>query len=182
MTILVIAEVRWGYMHHRKKGILRRLPKDWQIVYVEPLKLGKKIAWYRDENVRVRSIFCYKKGLDKLFDLVLVRRVVSALNYAFVRVCCLRHGAPADVVVVSNYGVFDLQRLRALGRRVVVDLNDIPRGFGLADWVEAAFHRTIEGADRIVVAAPEWRSFRDDAVYIGNGVDFEAFNLHRHHR
>ena len=169
-------------MHHRKRGILSRLPKDWQIIYLEPFRLGTKWSWYEDENVKVRSLFCYKKGLDKLFVFVVVRRLVAAINYLFIKFLILRPDAGrADVVIVSNYGVFHPRRFRKFAPELVVDINDIPAGFGVPDWVENYFNETVRAADKVIVSSKEWQRYRSDAVYIGNGVDFEAFNIHRRH-
>ncbi len=167
-------------MHHRKRGILSRLPKNWQIIYVEPFRLGSKWSWYKDENVKVRTIFCYKKGLDKLFNFVLARRLIAAVNYLFIKFLILRPFAGcADIALVSNYGIFTPRVFRKFALRLVVDINDIPVGFGVPDWVEDNFNETVKLADKVIVSSKEWQRYRQDAVYIGNGVDFEAFNLHR---
>lgn len=172
--------MQWNYMHHRKRGILSRLPHDWQIIYVEPFRLGTKWSWYEDKNVKVRSIFCYKKGLDKLFDFVVVRRLAAAINYIFIKLFVLRpYAGRADVAIVSNYGVFHPRRFRKFAPKLVVDINDIPAGFGMPDWVENNFNETVRAADKVIVSSKEWQRYRPDAVYIGNGVDFEAFNIHR---
>lgn len=169
-------------MYHRKRALIRRLPKNCDITYYEPFRLGKKWSWYQDGNIKVRTIFCYKKGLDKLFGFLLVRRIVSSFNFAFVRAGILLSRRRADVAIVSNHCVFDLRRLRLLASRVVVDINDIPGGFGVPDWVESNFLETVEGADKVIVAAREWKRFREDAIFIPNGVEYETFNLRRHNR
>lgn len=167
-------------MHHRKRGILSRLPNNWEIYYIEPFRLGTKWSWYEDKNVKVRSIFCYKKGLDKLFNFVLVRRFVAAANALFIKFFVVRSlGGPADVAIVSNYGIFHPRVFGKFAHKLVVDINDIPAGFGVPDWVENNFNQTVKAADKVIVSSKEWQRYRQDAVFIGNGVDFEAFNIHR---
>lgn len=169
-------------MHHRKRGILSRLPHDWQIIYIEPFRLGTKWSWYEEKNVNVRTIFCYKKGLDKLFNMVLARRLLAAINFLFIKFLLFQSfRGRADVAIVSNYGVFAPRLFRKFASKLVVDINDIPAGFGVPDWFEDRFRETVEVADQVIVASKEWQRYRQDARYIGNGVDFEAFNIHRRH-
>ncbi|MCX5800928.1 MAG: glycosyltransferase [Candidatus Eisenbacteria bacterium] len=186
--LLVFSEVKWNYMRTRKRFILSRFPKDWRILFFEPISssVSNNFLPKRDGNVIYVSTPILKpqtesKIYNRLIERKIFRDLLGLFVLTWVRVVMWFLGvrADADVLISSIYFVPVVRRLRS--SFVCYDCNDDPTVFpGVRDWSREYFRRLCRRADVIVACS---QSLADrvgsfcgkTAIVIGNGVDYDLF-------
>jgi hypothetical protein len=188
MDLLVFSEVKWNYMRTRKRFILSQFPKDWRILFFEPISFSvpNKLFPRRDGNVIYLSTPVLKphtesKIYNGLIEIKTFRNLLGVLIFLWVRIAMLFLRVRTDVsVLVSNiYFVPAVENLRS--RFVCYDCNDDPTIFpGVREWSLEYFRRLCHRANVIVACSQSLgervSSFCGKrAIVIGNGVDYERF-------
>lgn len=181
MKLLFLSEIQWLSQPSRKHQFIRRLPADWEILFVSPinytrdenrLRLGRARA---QANVRHVSI-----PLPKPDSPLPGARVMSGVLWWLGRnrIESLARGFRPDAVVCSNIWAASLVPwFRARGVPVVYDCNDYhPRFF--PRWrapAEQAFASLVAEADEVVASSSYLREMCGRGVVIGNGADLDTF-------
>ncbi|MFH1502422.1 MAG: glycosyltransferase [Candidatus Eisenbacteria bacterium] len=181
VRLLYVSEVQWLSQVSRKHLIIRRLPKDWDVLFVSPLNAVRSENSLRprsDEtypNVRYASLplpkpdsgIAFVRGLTRPLAAVGTRRL-AWLARSFrpnVIVCSYLWAAPA------------VPAFRARGIPVVYDLNDLHPEFYPKRRREAdeMFRSMLSSVDEVVSSSDYLRDVARRGVVIGNGVDLDAF-------
>jgi glycosyltransferase involved in cell wall biosynthesis len=193
MQVIVCSDVQWHFVRTRKQQIVRRLPADWSILFLQVYKRGRSNAWRprREGNVTYVTIPVFKHIPDPLLRWVQDRGIVRAMwNLVLAlwvwwvrRITGFGGGSAALYVSNIYYG----RALRWMRRAAMIyDCNDNHLAFpGTPAWARGYFERVVRTADAVVVSAPILRELieplRQDAIVeIGNGVDFELFDAAYH--
>ncbi|MBN1504038.1 MAG: glycosyltransferase, partial [Candidatus Eisenbacteria bacterium] len=184
----VLSEVKWNYMRTRKRFLISQFPRDWRVVFFEPVSstVGNNFRPRRDGNVVYLSTPVLKPHTEsalynRLIQMRWVRNLLGSLTAAWVRVAMLLLGVRSDVtVLISN--VYFAPVVEGLPSSFVCyDCNDDPTVFpGVPEWSREGFLRLLRRAD-VVVACSDGLAARvsaacgKKAVVIGNGVDYDVF-------
>lgn len=188
MDLLVLSEVKWNYMRTRKRFILSQFPKDWRILFFEPISfsVSNNLLPRRDGNVIYVSTPVLKPHTEselynKLIEIKIFRRLLGVLIVLWVRIAmlCLRVRTDVSVLVSNIYFVPAVESLTSCF--VCYDCNDDPTIFpGVREWSLEYFRRLCYRAN-VIVACSESLGERVSsfcgkrAIVIGNGVDYERF-------
>lgn len=189
MDLVVLSEVKWKYMRTRKRFLITHFPRDWRILFLEPISAAVQNNFWprRDGNVLYMSTPVLKPHTEsrlynRLVRLSAVRGLMGVLAVLWVRTAMLLLGVRADVrVLVSN--VYFAPVVENLRRSFVCyDCNDDPTVFpNVPEWSVHSFRRLCRRAD-VIVACSESLGERVHSVcgkrplVIGNGVDYELFS------
>jgi glycosyltransferase involved in cell wall biosynthesis len=188
MDLVVFSEVKWNYMRTRKRFILSQFPKDWRILFFEPISfsVSNRLFPRRDGNVIYVSTPVLKphtesRAYNRLIEIKIFRNLLGVLIVLWVRIAMLFLRVRPDVgVLVSNiYFVPAVENLRSCF--VCYDCNDDPTIFpGVKEWSLEYFRRLCHRANVIVACSQSLgkrvSSFCGKrAIVIGNGVDYERF-------
>ncbi len=188
MQVLFLSEIKWRYLRTRKQQIVRRFPKDWQILFVEPYTVGRENRFrpQREENITYLTVPYFKnfpqRWLQRLLRLAVVRGAVTFVSALWLRLVLWRTGfRRPDVVLVSNIYYAQIIRMLLAGRPVIYDCNDDHLSFPLTPkWARKYFLSLCRRANRIVCSSQALRETipderRHKIALIGNGVDTSLF-------
>ena len=189
MDLVVLSEVKWNYMRTRKRFLISQFPRDWRVIFFEPVSstVGNNFRPRRDGNVLYLSTPVLKPRTESpLYNEMIrrrwVRNLLGSLAAAWVRVAMLllRVRSDATVLISNIYFTPVVEGLTA--SFVCYDCNDDPTVFpGVPEWSRECFLRLLRRAD-VVVACSDGLAARvsaasgKQAVVIGNGVDYELFS------
>jgi len=189
MKILFLAEIKWRYLRTRKQQILRRFPKDWQILFIEPYAVGKdnRFRPQREENIVYLTVPYFKnfpqRWLQCLLQVSLVRGVVIVLNALWLSSILRSTGfRRPEIVMVSNIYYAPILRLLLRNRPVIYECNDDHLSFPLTPvWAKNYFLSLCRRAERITCSSQALCEIippaaREKTVLIGNGVDISLFS------
>jgi len=188
MQVIVCSDVQWHFVRTRKQQIVRRLPADWSILFLQVYKRGRPNAWRprREGNVTYVTIPVFKHIPNPLLRWVQDRGIVRAAWSLVLAVWvwwvrrATGFGAGAALYVSNIYYARVLRWMRRAA--MIYDCNDNHLAFpGTPTWARGYFERVVRTADAVVVSAPILRELiepvrRDGIVEIGNGVDFDLFD------
>jgi glycosyltransferase involved in cell wall biosynthesis len=188
MDLLVLAEVKWNYMRTRKRFMLSQFPKDWRILFFEPISfsVSNNLFPRRDGNVIYVSTPVLKPHTEsriynKLIEVKALRDSLGVFTLLWVRLVMLFLKVRTDVSVLIS-GVYFAPVVENLKSSFVCyDCNDDPTVFpGVKEWSLEYFRRLCRRADVIVTCSESLgervSSFcRKRTTVIGNGVDYELF-------
>ena len=181
MRVLYISEVQWLSQASRKHHMVRRFPRDWEVVFLSPInaKRGENSfrlkADTRHANVRFLSL-----ALPKPDSTLAVARILSEA-FSSVGMHGLRSTMDSfepDVIVTSYIWAFPvLPHARSRRIPVVYDCNDLHPDFYPARAAEAeeAFRTLVRSADEVVASSARLKEICGRGVVIGNGVDLDLF-------
>jgi glycosyltransferase involved in cell wall biosynthesis len=188
LKLLFLSEIKWRYLRTRKQQILRRFPKDWQILFVEPYTVGRENRFrpQREENITYLTVPYFKnfpqRWLQRLLSFAIVRGVVIIVNALWLGIVLRATGfRRPEVVMVSNIYYARIIRWLFAGRPVIYDCNDDHLSFPLTPkWARGYFLSLCRRADRIVCSSQALREIipsenRHKITLIGNGVDTALF-------
>ncbi|MBD3349818.1 MAG: glycosyltransferase, partial [Candidatus Eisenbacteria bacterium] len=181
VRVLYISEVQWLSQVSRKHLIVRRLPRDWDILFVSPANAARGENSLRlrtdptQSNVRFVSLPLPKPDSR----IPLVRALTGPLStFGTNRLVNVARSFDPDVLVCSYlWGADAAAELRAGGRPLVYDLNDLHTSFYPDRPLEAEelFRRLLETSDEVVSSSEHLREVAGRGVVIGNGVDLDTF-------
>lgn len=186
--LIWFSEIRWDFLVTRKQQILSRFPRNWKILFVEPIVIGKRIHFFpvRRGNVIVVSI-PYIRGSGnklvlKMLNMGSVRAVVSAVGETILRFWLLVLGFSGKDRVIGLSSVHWGRFASKLPAKVkFYDCNDDHLKFAentvwgvryLRDFLRTASFMTYvsqELNDMVQSLYPV------EAYFIGNGVDYAHF-------
>ncbi len=188
MKILFLSEIKWRYLRTRKQQIVRRFPRDWQILFVEPYTVGRenRFRLQREGNLSHLTVPYFKnfpqRWLQRLLSLAVVRGVVTLVSAAWLWIILRTKGfSRPDVVLVSNIYYANIMHFFLPDRPVIYDCNDDHLSFPLTPkWARKYFLSLCRRADRIVCSSQALREIipsehRHKIAMIGNGVDTSLF-------
>jgi len=185
VKVLYLSEIQWLSQVSRKHLIVRRFPRDWEVLFLSPLNLKadeNSFVTRRDAacpNVRYRSLALPKPDARS----ALLRSLSPALGVlGRAIVGRLAGGFAPDVAVCSNIWMAPAASdLRARGVPVVYDLNDLHTEFYPAcrERAEAMFRRLVGLASEVVASSEHLHRVAGRGVVIGNGVDLDTFDGRR---
>jgi glycosyltransferase involved in cell wall biosynthesis len=187
MKLVWFSEIKWTYLRTRKQQLLRRLPPDWSILFIEPYVRNRdNTRSPRTEGRVTYATIPFMKStpsrlLNHLQSIGVVRSLWERLTFRRVGRLLRETGFDRpDVVCTSN--IFYANIIRRLRPPLVVyDLNDYPLGFvNHLPSAPAYFERTLQVADRVVTTSATQMEFvrpfrREGCAIIGNGVDYSLF-------
>jgi teichuronic acid biosynthesis glycosyltransferase TuaH len=185
VRVLYISEVQWLSQVSRKHLIVRRLPRDWKVLFISPLNTA------RDENsFATRTDAVYRNVTYTSLPLpkpdsgfALVRALTGPLTAVGTRMLLRSAAAFEPDVVVCSYlwGAPAAARLHDRGIPLVYDQNDLHTSFYPARPLEAEemFRKLLEEADEVVSSSSHLREIAGRGVVIGNGVDLNTFTGRR---
>jgi glycosyltransferase involved in cell wall biosynthesis len=181
MKVLFISEVQWLSQVSRKHQLVRRLPDDWDVLFVSPINANAGENSFRErvdtECPRVRYASLPLPKPDS--GIALVRALTGALGAVGGRALVSRARTFRPDVVVCSYiwAARALPALSELGVPVVYDCNDLHTEFypHCPEAAERAFRSLIAGAAEVVSSSERLREVCGRGLVIGNGVDLEAF-------
>ncbi len=181
VRILYVSEIQWLSQVSRKQLIVRRLPDDWDVLFVSPMNTaaGENSMTTRIDpthpNVRYASLPLPKpdsrlplvRALTPLLEVTGTRRLVGVA----------RSFRPDAVVCSYLWAAPALRAFKSMGAHVIYDLNDLhPTFYPLRrQEADAMFGRLIGEADEVVCSSSHLRDVAGRGVVIGNGVDLETF-------
>ena len=181
MRVLYISEVQWLSQVSRKHHMVRRFPRDWEVIFLSPINAKRGESSFRlrtdphQPNVRFLSL-----ALPKPDSTLAAARALSE-TFSFVGMRGLRSTMDSfepDIIVTSYIWASPvLPHARARGIPVVYDCNDLHPDFYPARAAEAeeAFRALIRSADEVVASSTRLRDICGRGVVIGNGVDLDVF-------
>jgi glycosyltransferase involved in cell wall biosynthesis len=180
-----LAEVPWQGLPQRHHHLVRRLQRDWQILFVEPAPSGRlpRAGIARLDGIAVAQVVPITNAKSRAIRAILkprlmrqlARRIAVAQVGAHVKRIGWRLTDTDRTVVCSNvYLAGVLDRLRPA--RVVADISDDPRHFpDEPAWVTACLADLVRSADVITTSSTvlfdEIGAFGAARVeYLPNGV------------
>jgi glycosyltransferase involved in cell wall biosynthesis len=168
--------------------MVRRFPKDWQILFVEPYTVGRENRFSRrqENNVLYITVPYFKNfpqsWLQKLLNFSLIRAGVILASACWLWVVLQTTGfRRPQVLVASNIYYAPIVRLLFKKTPVIYDCNDDHRAFPMTpSWVGGYFLSLCGRADRIVCSSQALKKNVPDehqakVLLIGNGVDVSLF-------
>jgi len=181
VRILYVSEVQWLSQVSRKHQFVRRMPRNWDILFLAPVNArpGENSLITRldaaNPNVRFRSLL-----LPKPDAATPLARAVSQIGsgVGFAGLGRAMSGFRPDVLVTSYiWGVPALRRAKALGIPVVYDCNDLHPDFYPRHAVAAehTFRQVIELAAEVVSSSQRLKDICGRGVVVGNGADLATF-------
>lgn len=181
MRILYVSEVQWLSQVSRKHLVIRRLPDDWEIMFVSPVNAaaGENNFRTRADDTR-RNVKFVSLPLPKPDSRsALIRALTPVLAATGTRrLAAIARAFRPDVVVCSYlWAAPAVGEFRAMGIPVVYDLNDLHPSFypHRRDEASAMFHRLLDEVDEVVSSSVHLREVAGRGVVIGNGVDLDTF-------
>jgi len=188
MKILFLSEIKWGYLRTRKQQLVRRFPKDWRILFVEPYTVGRENYFQsqHEGNVTYLTVPYFKnfpqRWLQRLLSFAAIRGAITLANAIWLKIVLLQTGFyRPNIVLVSNIYYADIIRLLFSKRPVIYDCNDDHLSFPLTPkWAKNYFLRLCRRANRIACSSQALRenippAHQNKIVMIGNGVDTALF-------
>ncbi len=188
MKIVCFSEIQWRYVRTRKQQILSRFPADRDILFLSTVVRGRKSNFRpeRDGNVVHACVPVLKnfpqKWVRALFSFPPARFLWNAMLFVWLKVLLRATGFHSSdrVFYVSN--VYYATILPLLSRKLMLyDCNDDPLSFpNVPGWVSGCFGRVARDADVVTAVSAGLiekleEAGAEDAVLLGNGVDYEMF-------
>jgi len=181
VRVLYVSEIQWLSQVSRKHLLVRRLPAEWEVLFVSPMNARARensVLTRRDParpTLRYRSLPLPKpdSGSAALRSLTPALALLGHWLLAGV----VRRFRP-DVVVCSYIWAAPLaEELVNRAVPVVYDLNDLHPEFYPARREEASgmFRRLVTAATEVVASSQRLREAAGRGVVIGNGVDLDTF-------
>lgn len=181
MRVLYISEVQWLSPISRKHQMVRRFPRDWEIMFISPINSSASDNSFKEREERVPAHVRYVSiplpKPDSHIPLVrsLTRCLTAVGHHRILR--AVKAFGP-DVVVCSYIWaaplVSDIQRM---GIPVIYDCNDLHPQFYhcCREEAEEMFRVMISAVDEIVSSSEYLRDECGRGLLIGNGVDLGTF-------
>ncbi len=181
MKVLYISEVQWLSQASRKHLLVRRFPREWDILFLSPIN-----AVGGENSFRVRRDSTYPHVRYVSLPLPkpesyspLARAMTGPLLVIGTRriLAAVRRFRPDIVVCSFIWAAPAVHTIRELGIPVVYDLNDLHPEFYPDRKAEAErmFRTLIDAADEVVASSRHLREIAGRGIVIGNGVDLEVF-------
>ncbi|HSG27247.1 MAG TPA: glycosyltransferase, partial [Candidatus Krumholzibacterium sp.] len=188
MKIVCFSEIQWRYVRTRKQQIIRRFPKDWEILFLSSVVAGKENNFrpMREGNITHVCVPAIKnfpqKSLRALFSFPPVRFLWNVVLFLWVKAVMSFTGFSGRERVFFVSNIYYAAILPFLGRRFILyDCNDDPLEFPNAPkWAPGYFTGLVGISDAISTVSRGLESLLHemgarDVEYIGNGVDFDLF-------
>jgi glycosyltransferase involved in cell wall biosynthesis len=188
MRIVFFSEIKWQYLRTRKQQLLRRFPKEWKILFLEPYVVGRPNSFrlQREDNVCFVTLPYFKnfpqRWIRHLLSYCVMRALVIAIATIWAWVLMWQSGfRRPELLMVSNIYAAPLVRWFAKGKPVIYDCNDHHLSFALTPpWAERYFVSTCRRANRIVCVSASLAETippesRGKVLVIGNGVEYARF-------
>ena len=182
MRVFYISEVQWRSQISRKHQIVRRLPPDWDIVFVSPMNMraGENSFRLREDrdhpNVRFVSLPLPKPDSA----LALIRSLTGLLTRTGTRHILSDVASFSPDIAVCSYiwAAPAVSQVKSRGCPVVYDCNDLHPAFYPArrNEAEAMFRSLVNEATEVVCSSSYLRDICGRGRLIGNGVDLELFH------
>ena len=188
LKLVFFSEIKWSYLRTRKQQMIRCLPKDWQILFVEPYTLGRENRFQpqREGNLTYLTVPYFKnfsqRWLQALLRIEPLRGAVILAITGWVWMALRATGfRQPDIVLVSNIYYAPVITRLVQQQPVVYDCNDHPLAFpNTPAWASRYFRSLCHRADKIVCCSHALGEIvpphhRHKTVFIGNGVDTALF-------
>lgn len=181
MRVLYLSEVQWLSQVSRKHQMIRRFPRDWEILFISPINSRKDENSFRERETRVPARARYVSiPLPKPDSLIPPIRSFTRFLTALGRRSVLRavETFRPDVVVCSYIWaapfVSDIQKA---GVPVIYDCNDLHPQFYpcCREEAEGMFRAMTSVVDEVVASSEHLRNECGRGCLIGNGVDLATF-------
>ena len=188
MKIVCFSEIQWRYVRTRKQQILSRFPHDREILFLSTVVRGRRSNFRpeRDGNIVHACVPVLKNFPQKwaraLFSFPPARFIWNTMLFIWLKVLFRVTGFHRSdrVFYVSN--VYYAPILPLFSRRLMLyDCNDDPLSFpNVPGWVSGCFERVAGDADVVTAVSVGLverlkEAGAEDAVLLGNGVDYETF-------
>ncbi|RKX92221.1 MAG: hypothetical protein DRP84_10350 [Spirochaetes bacterium] len=184
------SEIRWDFLMTRKQQILKRFPKYWKILFIEPVVLGKKTHFIpkRENNIYIVTI-PYLRGSNKNFlsKFISNNGIVSVFIKTFGELIALfwiyilGFSGKDKVVALSSIHWGDFaSKLKAKVK--FYDCNDDHLKFAEnCPWAREFLLRYLKTCNFMTYVSEELdKKIQEicciESFFVGNGVDFEHFN------
>ncbi|MBO8150946.1 MAG: glycosyltransferase [Candidatus Marinimicrobia bacterium] len=184
------SEIRWDFLMTRKQQILKRFPKYWKILFIEPVVLGKKTHFIpkRENNIYIVTI-PYLRGSNKNFlsKFIFNNGIVSVFIKTFGELIALfwiyilGFSGKDKVVALSSIHWGDFaSKLKAKVK--FYDCNDDHLKFAEnCPWAREFLLRYLKTCNFMTYVSEELdKKIQEvcciESFFVGNGVDFEHFN------
>ncbi|MBO8130226.1 MAG: glycosyltransferase [Candidatus Marinimicrobia bacterium] len=186
------SEIRWDFMMTRKQQILKRFPKYWKILFIEPVVLDKKPHFIpkRENNIYIVTIPYLRGSNKKLLSKFIYNRIVSVFIKIFGEftalfwIYILGFSGRDRVVALSSIHWGDFaSRLKAKVK--FYDCNDDHLKFAEnCPWAQKFLKKYLSTCNFMTYVSEELnekiqRVFRIKSYLVSNGVDFEHFSKRR---
>ena len=181
MRVLYVSEVQWLSQVSRKHLIVRRLPRDWKILFASPANAtSSENSFTRRTDATYPNVDFVSLALPKPDSGMPPVRAMTGLleRYGTRALLKLASSFDPDVVVCSYlWGAPAAEALRSRGIPLVYDLNDLHTSFYPARPLEAEemFRKLLDAADEVVASSGHLREVAGRGMVIGNGVDLDTF-------
>ncbi len=181
VRVLYLSEVQWLSQVSRKHQMIRRFPRDWEILFISPINSNKDENSFREREVRVPARVRYVSiPLPKPDSSIPPIRFFTKFLTTLSRRTVLRavETFRPDVVVCSYIWtapfVSDIQKM---GIPVIYDCNDLHPQFYpcCREEAEGMFRMMASEVDEIVTSSEHLRDECGRGLLIGNGVDLDTF-------
>ncbi len=181
MRVLYISEVQWLSQPSRKHHIVRRFPRDWDVVFISPINAKRGENSFRlkkdPDHPHVRYVSMALPKPDSTAAVVRAATELLALTGLHKLRSAIRSFRP-DVIVTSYIWAAPVVPFaQRLGIPVIYDCNDLHPDFypARARAAERAFRDLVSAANEIVASSTNLRDVCGRGVVIGNGVDLDTF-------
>jgi len=186
MKIIVFSEVKWTYLSTRKRQLISRFPKHWQILFLEPYKIGHPNSFYgtQEDNITYVTVPFLKNFKSKTLAKIFSFRLIRWLHYLILKVWIvevMRQHAfhSADVVYISNLYAVPVLNVFSSAVPVIYDQNDNHLAFpNTPKWLEKHFDKLCKRASKIVSVSEELAlnlPENNKKEIVGNGVNVALF-------
>ena len=187
--LIWFSEIKWDYLVTRKQQILKRFPKDIQILFIEPYVVGKPQHWLprTEENITVVTIPFLKTIPQPLIapflDQWLVRLLFGFAGTLYLELVTTFLGFRSKERVIGLSSAF-WGKIAARQSAAIhfYDANDAHLDFpGTPRWLQEYLVAYLKKAEICFAVSPEIRESiqnlgAKNVVLLGNGVDYNHFS------
>ncbi len=179
MKIIFFSEIRWDYLITRKQQIISRFPKDWEVLFLEPHKAGKKmnIAPVWRDNICVTTMPLFFKNFKSkpikwLLSFKLVRGFVLLFGWLWIdKIIRKTEFYAPDLIMASNIYAAPFVKRLCKGLPVIYDMNDNHLAFpNMPKWAEGYYRSLCVSANKIVLASEKMKELLPENGKFGNHV------------
>lgn len=192
MKMLFLSEIKWSYLRTRKQQILRRFPKEWDILYIEPV-VARRANSFRiqsDGNIRHVTVPYFKNfpqvWIQTIFCIPFLRRLFTVFTTLWLRVVLhISRMTCPDIILVSNIYYGEIIRMQFPDALVVYDCNDNHLSFPFTPAWAGNYSRSLQKRSDCIVCSSAALidclepQYRNKTRIIGNGVDMALFDASR---
>jgi glycosyltransferase involved in cell wall biosynthesis len=189
MRVIWLAEVPWEGLRQRHHQLVRRLPADWPVLFVEPLLprdvldlLQPPRQWRNVTIVGAAPLVNLRPpAARRLLAWPAARHAAGGLAGRLLQrqVRRFTRGGPYALVTSNVHLAPALRGLRPC--RLLYDCSDTPMGFpDAAPWTAAYYRQTVQQADVVLASSGALLALAQAAgarrsVLLGNGVDLAHY-------